>query len=184
MIDQSPIRMLRKLYKWMYQNLEVRRWTSMCLWIVIMHKIKLLLDQEVAFWSTWTLLFFGCFPRNSIYYWQPWSKVTIALRGLRYQLGMLDIPISELWVQCINTAWYIQTRVSAQKEKQSDCYHAVCLSVVMGESLVGHIPSKGKCYRPNGKKSYIDREEGTWLSTFYIIFMMTTKYQWPVYQGL
>ena len=69
-----------------------------------------------------------------------------ALRGLRYKLGMMGILISgPSYIYGDNmSVIHNSSRPESvlRKKSNSICYHAVHESVVMGESLVGHIPSK------------------------------------------
>ena len=69
-----------------------------------------------------------------------------ALRGLRYKLKMMGIPISSpLYIYGDNMSIVHNTsrpELVLGKKSNSVCYHAVHESVAMGESLVGHIPSK------------------------------------------
>ena len=71
-----------------------------------------------------------------------------ALRGLRYKLRMIEIPISgPLAIYRDNTSVVhnkSRPELVLRKKSNSACYHAVCESVVMEESLVGHVPSNEK----------------------------------------
>ena len=68
-----------------------------------------------------------------------------ALRGMRYKLRMMGIPISgpsymyEDNMSVVHNTSRPETVL--KKKSNSVCYHAVHESVEMGESLVGHIPS-------------------------------------------
>ena len=70
----------------------------------------------------------------------------VALRGLRYKLRMMSIPISGTsYIYGDNMSVVCSTsrpESVLRKKSNSVCYHAVCESVAMGKSLVGHIPSK------------------------------------------
>ena len=67
------------------------------------------------------------------------------VRGLRYKLRMMGIPISgPTFVYCDNKSVVTnsQTPESTLKKKSNAiCYHATRESVAMGESLVTHIPT-------------------------------------------
>ena len=69
-----------------------------------------------------------------------------ALRGIRYKLRMMGILISgPSYTYGDNmSAVHNTSRPESvlRKKSNSVCYHAVHESVVMGESLVGHISSK------------------------------------------
>ena len=69
-----------------------------------------------------------------------------ALRGLRYKLRMMDIPISGLsyiYGDNMSVVHNIsRPKSDLRKKSNSVCYHTVHESVPMGESLVGHIPCK------------------------------------------
>ena len=69
-----------------------------------------------------------------------------ALHGLRYKLRMMGIPISgpsyiygDIMLVMHNSS---KPESVLRKKSNSVCYHAVHESVAMGESLVGHVPSK------------------------------------------
>ena len=68
-----------------------------------------------------------------------------ALRGLMYNLVMMHIPIcSPLYIYGDKMSVVhnrSQPESFIRKKSNSVCYHAVCESVAIGESLVGHIPS-------------------------------------------
>ena len=69
-----------------------------------------------------------------------------ALRGLRYRLRMIGIPISgPSYIYGDNmSVMYNTSRPEPvlRKMSNSGCHHAVHESVAMGESLAGHILSK------------------------------------------
>ena len=71
-----------------------------------------------------------------------------ALRGLRYNLRMIDTPISS--PSCIygHNMSVVHDTLSQEfgtlKEEQLVCYHAVCDSVAMGKSLAEHVSAKKK----------------------------------------
>ena len=69
-----------------------------------------------------------------------------ALQGLKYKLRMMGIPISgPSYIYGDNMKVIHNTsrpELVLRKKSNSVCYHAVHESVAMGESLVGHIPSK------------------------------------------
>ena len=68
------------------------------------------------------------------------------LRGLRYKVRMMDIPIyvpSYFYGDNMSVVHNTSKSESVLKKKcNSFCHHAVHESVAMGESLVGHVPSK------------------------------------------
>ena len=69
-----------------------------------------------------------------------------ALRGFRYKLRIMKIPISgPSYIDGDNMSVVHNTsrpESVLRKRSNSICYHAVHESVAMGESLVGCIPSK------------------------------------------
>ena len=69
-----------------------------------------------------------------------------ALKGLRYKLRMMGIPMySPSYIYGDNMSVVnnkSRPESVLRKKSNSVCYHAVHESVAMGESLVGHIPSK------------------------------------------
>ena len=69
-----------------------------------------------------------------------------ALRGLIYKLRMMGIQLSSpLYIYGNNMPVVHNTfrpESVLKKKSISVCYHAVCESVAMGKSLVGHILSK------------------------------------------
>ena len=69
-----------------------------------------------------------------------------ALRGLRYKLRMMGVPISgPSYIYGDNMSVIhnsSRTESVLRKKSNSVCYHAVSESVAMGASLVGYIPSK------------------------------------------
>ena len=69
-----------------------------------------------------------------------------ALQGLRYKLRMMGIPIySPSYIYEDNMSVVHNTsgpESVLRKRNNSVCYNTVHESVAMGESLVGHIPSK------------------------------------------
>ena len=105
-----------------------------------------------------------------------------ALRGLRYNFLMMPIPISgPLYIYGDNmSAVHSTSRPESllRKKSNSVCYHALHESVAMGESLVGHIPSKENIADLMTKVLY-----GTWLVVFSMIFMMTIGHKSLVYLG-
>ena len=68
-----------------------------------------------------------------------------ALRGIRYKLRMMGVPIlNPSYIQGDNMSVINNTQrpESTLKKKSNEiCYHAVRESVAMGESLTGHIPT-------------------------------------------
>ena len=68
-----------------------------------------------------------------------------ALRGLRYKLRMMGVPISGpsyIYGDNLSVVKNTQRPESTLRKKSNQvCYHAVRESVAMGESLVGHISS-------------------------------------------
>ena len=69
-----------------------------------------------------------------------------ALRGLRYNLRMMGIPISgPSYINGYNMSIIHNSSRSesvCRLKSSSICYHTVCESVAIGESLVRHIPRK------------------------------------------
>ena len=69
-----------------------------------------------------------------------------ALQGLRYQLRMMSTPISDpSYIYGDNMSVVHNTSRSEsvlRKKSNLVCYHAVCESVDMGESLGRNVPSK------------------------------------------
>ena len=69
-----------------------------------------------------------------------------ALRGLIYKLMMMGIPIvGPSYIYGDNMSVVHNTSKSEsdlRKKSNTFCYHAVHESVALGESLVGHLPSK------------------------------------------
>ena len=69
-----------------------------------------------------------------------------ASTGLRYKLRMISIPISSpTYIYGDDMSFlYNTSRPGSVLRKKSNlvCYHAVHESVVVGESLIGHIPVK------------------------------------------
>jgi hypothetical protein len=66
-------------------------------------------------------------------------------RGLGYKLRMMGVALSvPIYVYWDNMSVYhnIQRHESVLKKKSNSiCYHVVCESSAMGESLIGHVPS-------------------------------------------
>ena len=67
------------------------------------------------------------------------------LKGLKHKLRMMGIPISgPLYIYgdkmpvVHNTS---RPELVLRKKSNAVCYHTVCESITMGESLVGHVPS-------------------------------------------
>ena len=69
-----------------------------------------------------------------------------SLRGLRYKLPMMGVRISGPWYIYGNNMSKIyniqRPELMLKKKSNSICYHAICESVAMGESLTGHIGTK------------------------------------------
>ena len=69
-----------------------------------------------------------------------------ALRDLRYKLRMMGITISGpsyIYGDNMSVVHNTSRPESVLREKSNSvCYHMVCELVAMGESLVGHVPSK------------------------------------------
>ena len=67
------------------------------------------------------------------------------LRGLRYKLRMMGVPLSRpnfVYGDNMSVIHNTQRPESTLKKKSNAiCYHAVRESVAMGESKIGHIPS-------------------------------------------
>lgn len=68
-----------------------------------------------------------------------------ALRGLRYKLRMMGVPLSGpsyIYGDNMSVIHNTQRPESTLKKKSNSiCYHAIRESVAMGESLTGHIPT-------------------------------------------
>ena len=68
-----------------------------------------------------------------------------ALRGLRYKLQMMGVPISGpsyIYGDNMSVIHNMQRPESTLKKKSNSiCYHAVRESVAMGECLTGHVPT-------------------------------------------
>ena len=68
------------------------------------------------------------------------------MQGFRYKLRMMGISISGQSYIYGNNMSVVQNTsrpISVLGQKSNSvCYHAVCESVAMGESLLGHIPRK------------------------------------------
>ena len=68
------------------------------------------------------------------------------LRGLRYKLRMMGVPVpGPSFVLGDNQSVIFNTsrpESTLKKKSNSICYHAVRESVAMGEMLTGHVPSK------------------------------------------
>ena len=69
-----------------------------------------------------------------------------ALRGIRYKLRMMGVPIAgptyvygDNMSVIHNTQWPEST---LKKKNLSICYHAVCKAVAMGEILTSHVRTK------------------------------------------
>ena len=137
----------------MHQNLEVRRLTSSCLWIVTMQEKRVsqmekwfVIDVNTAlvqwFSLTQSTLETSVFGAGFVTMKQGFD----ALQGLRYKLRMMDIPISGpscIYGDNISVVHNTSRPESVlRKKSNSVCHHAVHESVEMGESLVKHIPSK------------------------------------------
>ena len=99
-----------------------------------------------------------------------------ALRGLRNMLRMMGIPMyspSYIYEDNMSVVHNTSRPESVlRKKSNSECYHAVHESVAMGESLVGHIPSK--------QKSFMGKRGDIWLVLFFMIFMTTISYQFQL----
>jgi hypothetical protein len=71
---------------------------------------------------------------------------TEALRGLRYKLRMMGVPLSgPSFVYGDNMSVIHNTQrpeSTLKKKSNSVCYHAVREAVAMGECLTGHIPTE------------------------------------------
>ena len=99
-----------------------------------------------------------------------------APRGLRYKLRMMGIPIS-------SPSYIFGDNMSVEndtsrpesvsiKKSISFCYHAVHESAAIGESLVGHIPSKENV-ADLLTKSFMGKRGDIWSVMFFMIYMMT-----------
>ena len=103
-----------------------------------------------------------------------------ALRGLMYKLRMMGIPISShSYIYGNNMSVVNNTsRPESVLRKKSNlvCYHVVHESVVVGESLVEHIPSKENVTDLMTKALYVQRGD-IWSVIFFMIFIMSISYQ-------
>ena len=101
--------------------------------------------------------------------------------GLRYKIRMMGIPISgPLYIDGDNMSIVHNTsrpESTLRKKSNSVCYHAVCESVAMGESLVGHIP-----FRENVAHLMIEvlygQKRKCLVSIYFMVFMTTISYQY------
>ena len=79
----------------------------------------------------------------------PMKTGVDTLRGLRYKLRMMGVPISGptyiygVNMSVINNA--SKPESTLKKKSNSMCYHAICESVAMDESRVTHIPTNNNC---------------------------------------
>ena len=68
------------------------------------------------------------------------------LRGLRYKLRMMGVPVSGpsyIYGDNMSVIYNTQRPESTLKKKHNSiCYHAIRESVAMGESLTSHIPTQ------------------------------------------
>ena len=102
------------------------------------------------------------------------------MRYLQYKLRMVCIPISG--PSCIyednTSALHNTSRPESvfRKKRNLVCYHAVCESIVMGKTLVGHIicSENGADLMTN---SYVGKEGSTWSEKFSMIFMMNISHK-------
>jgi hypothetical protein len=74
-----------------------------------------------------------------------WSRVIDTCRGLRCKLRMMGVALSgPTFVNGDNMSVFHNTQRPEsvlKKKSNSICYHAVRESAVMGESIIGHVPS-------------------------------------------
>ena len=65
------------------------------------------------------------------------------LQGIIYKLGMMVVPIfGPSYIFGDNVSFIHNTRrpeANLKKKSNYICYHSVCESVAMGESLTGHV---------------------------------------------
>jgi hypothetical protein len=65
------------------------------------------------------------------------------LRGLRYKIGMMGLPLSgPTYIYGGNKSQVTNSsrpELTLKKKIYSICYHAICESVAMGETLLKHI---------------------------------------------
>jgi hypothetical protein len=65
------------------------------------------------------------------------------LRGLRYKIRMMGVPLSgPTYVYCVNKSQVTNSsrpESTLKRKCNSICYHAICESVAMGETLLMHI---------------------------------------------
>ena len=95
---------------------------------------------------------------------------------MRYKLRMMVIPISGPSYIYGNNMSVIHNSSKPEsvlrKKSNSVCYHAVCESVAMSESLVGHIPSKENVADFLMKVLY-GHQRRFWSVIFFMIYMTT-----------
>jgi hypothetical protein len=69
------------------------------------------------------------------------------LRGLRYKIRMMGIPLSgPTYIYGDNKSQVTNSsrpESTLKKKCHSICYHAICVSVAMGETLLTHIRTGG-----------------------------------------
>ena len=103
-----------------------------------------------------------------------------ALRGLRYKLRMIGIPISgPSYIYGDNMPVVPNTsrpESVLRKKSMLVCCHAVHESVLMGEFLIGHIPSKENVADLRTKVLYGHKTRYL-VSNFFMMYMMTMSYQ-------
>ena len=72
-----------------------------------------------------------------------------ALRGIRYKLSMMGVPIyvlSYIYGDNMSVIHNTQRSESTLKKKSDfNCYHAVLKSVAVGDSLIGHVVTNDNC---------------------------------------
>ena len=103
-----------------------------------------------------------------------------ALRGSRYKLRTMGIPISSLlYIYGDNmSVGHNKFRPESvlRKKSNSVCYQLVHESVAIGNSLIGNIPSKENI-KDLIQKSTMGRRKCIWSAIFFMIFMMNIYHQ-------
>jgi len=97
-----------------------------------------------------------------------------SLRGLRYKLRLIGVPIngpSLVYGDNMSVIYNTQSPESTLKKKcNSIAYHACRESVAMGESLTGHVPTNSNC-TDLATKVCLVRSVEIWLAGFCLTYM-------------
>jgi hypothetical protein len=98
-----------------------------------------------------------------------------SLRGLRYKLRMMGVPIngpSLVYGDNMSVIYNTQSPESTLKKKcNSIAYHACRESVAMGESLTGHVPTNSNVADLATKCSWLVRSIKICLADFCLMYM-------------